>query len=145
MTPALAATLADAGRMLANATAPWWVITGAAATVYGVPEPVADVDILCGIDDACRLLGAAAGPGAPHRRYRSAMFGTLAGSPLPIELMAGFDLFEGAVWRPVAFATREAVAIDGVTLWLPSRGELADLLDRIGRPKDRRRAAALRS
>lgn len=120
-------------------------MTGAAAALRGVPGPVADVDVLCGVGDARRLFGAAAATGAPHPRYRSAVFGTLDGLPLPVEVMAGFEVHGGDGWRPVTLATSEAVVVAGATLYLPGRDELATLFDRIGRDKDRRRAALLRS
>lgn len=144
MPPALRATLVGVARRMARAREPWWVITGAAAALHGVEGEVGDVDLLVGLDDAPRLLGHAR-PGVASERYRSAIFGTLDDLPLPVEVMAGFELFVDGAWRRVSFASREPVTVDTRTLFVPARAELAAWLTAIGRPKDLRRAAILAS
>ena len=141
--PALRTTLAGVAARLAEARDPWWIITGAAAALYGVVTEVADVDVLTSRADATRLLRADAAPRVPSDRYRSAVFGRIAGLPLPVEIMAGFELFAGGAWRPVRFATREAIVVNGATLFVPGRAELIALLETIGRPKDLNRAVML--
>ncbi len=145
MPPALRATLVGVAARLEAAQEPWWIVTGAAAALHGVATPVGDVDVLVGTADAIRLLGADASPGVPGEWCRSARFGRIDGLPLPVEIMAGFDLLTGGRWEPVRFATREAVTLDGETLFVPARDELAVLLRTIGRPKDMARAVMLAS
>ena len=145
MPPALRETLVAVARRLDRAHDPWWIVTGAAVALHGLATPVGDVDVLVGAIDAARLLGPGAAPGSPNDRYRSALFGRIEGLPLPVEVMAGLDLFVGDCWRPVRFTTREAVMLDGAMLFVPARDELAALLRSIGRPKDLARAVMLAS
>jgi len=126
------------------AVAPWWIVTGAAAAIHGVEGAVADVDVLLGEDDAGRILptlGVAPAAGDPHPRYRSRLFARWDACPLPVEFMAGFHL-DGVEVRP---STRARVTIDGRTLFVPARGELAAMLRTLARLKDLARAALLTS
>lgn len=76
-------------------------------------------------------------------RYRSALFGRIDGLPLPVEVMAGPELFSGNRWRPVRFTTREPVGVGETAVYIPARAELAALLAAIGRPKDVERLVML--
>ena len=143
----LRVTLRAVGTALAHARDPWWVIGSAAVALYGAdPGQVADVDVLLSTTDAVRLLPLIAvvvGPGSPHPDFRSSMFGTWDGAPLPVEFMAGFRHRSGSGWAEVEPATRSPVDIDGVTVFIPNRSELRRLLEAFGRPKDLDRARIL--
>jgi len=146
---ALRVTLAQVGAAMADAVAPWWIVTGAAVALHGVATPARDVDVLIGIDDAERLfgrLGLPLVPGTPHARYRSALFGCWTEPPLLVEWMAGFMLRGPDGWAAVVPRTRTRTRIDvsGVTLSVPDREELASMLEAFGRPKDLMRAKLLR-
>lgn len=125
----------------------WWIIGSAAVALHGRdPGGIADVDVMLDVDDAEAILE----PRAilpelkpPHPQFHSRWFARWDGTPVPTEFMAGFQLFEGNAWHPVRFATREAVALDGATLFVPSKDELRALFLRFGRGKDLQRAAAL--
>lgn len=130
----------------------WWIIGSVAATLVGADAgAIRDVDVVTSDADARRLLDAPSaagvlGPpspaGGPNDLFRSRIFARFeSGPPLPLEIMAGFEIREGGVWRPVRLATRRAVA--GV--FVPEIHEQIALLERMGRPKDAARIAALRA
>lgn len=121
---------------------PWWFIGSAAVALHGVETSVADVDVLCGEEDARMLLAALGGKVSTsdgNALFRSAVFGRYQGTPLPIEVMAGFSV-RGELVR---LATREWIACEEVRVPVPSRDELIALLRRFGRSKDLARAALL--
>lgn len=143
----LARTLMSAADLMNGARDPWWVIASAAVALHGVEDDaVGDIDLLLGPADAARVLTAArVAPqaGSDSAQFRSAMFGRIAGAPLPIEIMADFAVMRNGVWTAVRPVTRQAIAVGDRTLFVPSRGELRDMLTAFGRPKDLRRAALL--
>lgn len=145
--PLLRAALADAATMMAPARHDWWIIASAALVLHGVdPGPVRDVDVLFDPRDAERVLaplGLEPRRGSDDGRFRSDLFATWTGAALPIELFAGFALFENGGWTPVVPQTRQLADCDGHRLWVPSPAELHALLLRFGRDKDLARASLL--
>ena len=142
----LARTLASTGRLLADARDPWWVLGSAAVVLHGASTSVADVDVLLSRDDARRLLpriGASPAPGKEDDLFRSEAFATWRDLPLPVEFMAGFHYRRHDHWIAVEPRTRRSIAVGDVTLFVPERAELRDLLTAFGRPKDRTRADLL--
>jgi hypothetical protein len=103
--------------------------------------------VLLAEEDARELLprlDMAVAAGAGTALFRSAVFGRWPAPSLTVEFMAGFDYRDvGGVWRRVAPATREAIIVDGATLFVPAAAELAALLRGFGRPKDVARAMLL--
>lgn len=134
--------------MAASARDPWWIIGSAAVALHNAPEStIADVDLLMSVADAgaaLRSLGIDPVRGKPDARFRSVVFGTWDGAPLPVEIMAGLDVAGAAGWRPVQPESRVAVQVDDITLYVPSRRELGAILKSFGRPKDIERARLLR-
>ncbi|MFM5949091.1 MAG: hypothetical protein ACKOPM_07665 [Novosphingobium sp.] len=107
---------------------------------------VGDVDVLLDERDVPAVLGAlgltsAAGQGTDLFRSRS--FATWQGAPLAVELFAGFELCEAGQWNPVLPKSRFEIAWRGARAFVPEADELAGLLLRFGRDKDRQRAALL--
>ncbi len=96
--------------------------------------------------DAARLLGRvgsvseADGGTGP---FRSEVFGRWTGGPLPVDVMGGLRVFADGRWTEVRPVTREAVDLEGATVFLPSAAELAAIMRRFGRPKDLARARLL--
>ena len=140
-------TLREVGTALGPARDPWWVIGSAAVALHGAdPGQVADVDVLLATADAIRILpliGVEVQPGSPHPDFRSSMFGKWNTPPLPVEFMAAFRHRSGGEWVRVEPATRSPIDIDGVTVFMPDRSELQQLLEAFGRPKDLERAHSL--
>ena len=127
----------------------WWLIGSAALALNGVElASVGDVDLLT-TPAAARRLAQRWGcqlnaPGASGL-FRSNVYFQRTASPLPVDVMAGFQVNSGGAWRPVWPKTRVAIHALGGTYYTPSRAELLDLLLLFDRPKDRERAALLRA
>lgn len=147
ISPSLTESLVAIAAIMSPADDPWWIIASAAVALHGAdPGRVSDIDVLLSIADATRLLpaiGIALAGGTPHPTFRSGIFGTWTGTALPVEFMAGFHRWSGAIWLPVQPTTRQSVAVDGVTVFVPARAELLDMLIAFGRPKDLERARRL--
>lgn len=143
----LATSLARVGRLMAGAIDPWWVIGSAAVALHGRdPGGIADIDVMLSVNDAEDLLeprGILPLKLDPDPQFSSRWFARWDGTPLPTEFMAGFRLYEGGRWADVSFVTREAVSVEGETLYVPSRDELRELFECFGRGKDLQRAATL--
>ena len=133
--------------LTADAFEPWWIIGSAAVALHGAPvTAVRDVDVMMGVADARRVLDRLDVPSEPdtrHRQFRSTVFGTWCGPPLPVEIFAGFSLADSGGWQPVLLKTRQAIPVSGLRLYVPSVRELHDLLRAFGRPKDLERARLL--
>lgn len=143
---ALAATLDVIARASRAARDPWWLIGSAAMALHGAEVEVGDVDVLTSIGDveAFRLaLDGAQIPSRPSDRFRSRLFIEAVGAPLKIEIMAGFEVLQAGVWRPVAPTTRQAITWKRHDVFVPDLAELADLCRLFGRPKDLERATTL--
>jgi hypothetical protein len=125
----------------------WWIISGAAVALHGTTDiDPGDVDLLVSLRDAEHLasrLGIALAPGEAHQIFRSALFGRWPEPPLPVEIMAGFQVRSGGGWSEVWPSTREAVTVEGAAVFVPSREELGRMLLGFGRPKDRARSKLL--
>lgn len=134
--------VADAMAMARN---PWWIIAGAAAALHRVETAVADVDLLVSQQDGAALLarlGLANDP-KPSDRFRSDMFARWIEPPLPVDIMAGFHVLDGATWQRIEPSTRIAMPLGSVTLYAPAITELIEHCRLFGRPKDRARATIL--
>ena len=145
MNPALQDTLVEVAMAMAPARDSWWIIASAAVVLHGADISVADVDLLVSRRDGEALL-AGLGPidaPSPSDRFRSDLFGRWTAPPLPVDIMAGFQVLGAGIWRPVVPATRIAIPFGSVTLHVPSISELIEHCHLFGRPKDIARAAIL--
>jgi hypothetical protein len=140
-------TLLIVAETMRDARDPWWVIASAAMALHGVtPIEVADVDVLASVRDAARVLATLRLPTPPASgtdRFRSTIFARLDIAPVPIELMAGFHVRDGATWRPILPETRILITLGDTALPVPSVAELIAHCALFGRPKDKARAALL--
>jgi hypothetical protein len=148
LSPDFEATLARLADVLEGGTSePWWIIGSAAVALHGaLATGVRDIDLMMGLADARRLLarlGLQPEPDSRHPQFRSELFVVWREPPLPVEIFAGFSLAYSEGWRPVVLQTREAVSVQGRTLYVPSKNELRELLLSFGRPKDLERARLL--
>lgn len=91
-------TIVAVGSIMAEARDPWWIISGAAAAIYGAhPISVSDVDVILSAEDAMRLFSRfeiRQAPPSDHPRFRSELFGRWTETPLAVEFMANFTLRE---------------------------------------------------
>ena len=149
LAPDLCETLCAIGKVLSDASDPWWVIASAAAALHGArPITVRDVDVLLSENDARRVLpslGLAVEPGPDHPRFRSAVFAAWSAHSLPVEFMAGFCRKDGNAWVRVQPVTRVPIAVVNGVIHVPQRQELEAMFVSFGRPKDHERAALLRA
>lgn len=131
---------------LAELREPWRLFGSAAMELVGAPGVVAaDVDLLVSEADAERLiarLGAERIPGGTAL-LRSAVFGKATSTPLPVEIMAGFEVFSDGAWRPVRIDSARPIDWRGASLVTPSVEEQIALCRLFGREKDAVRARAL--
>lgn len=141
-------TLRTVGSLLQDAQAPWWIISGAAAALYGAnPIKVSDVDVMVSVEDARRLfprIGLEHAVPAPHPRFRSELFGRWQACALTVEFMANFELRDmDGVWRAMIPQTRRMIMLDNIMIFVPELAELKGMFARFGRPKDHERIALL--
>ncbi|MGX1787549.1 hypothetical protein ACWIGM_12445 [Bosea sp. NPDC055332] len=143
----LVETFVSVAAIMATARDPWWIIASAAAALHGAsPITVADVDILLSVEDINRILpvlGIEPYQGPPNPLFRSQVLAKWPAPPVPVDLMAGFEHRVGNAWHPVLPATRQALTIDGATVYVPERDELRNIIEGFGRPKDLERARLL--
>lgn len=124
------------------------IIGSAVMRMCGADVDIADVDLLCGEEDAARLLdslGLPRAPGQPDTRFRSRLFGRWTDAPLTVEIMTGFHVRESGKWHPVRPLSRQARMYGGVRTFTPEVSELLHLCRRFDRPKDRANARKLLS
>lgn len=143
----LRSTLLAVADVMAPARHDWWIVASAALALHGVEVgDVRDVDVLIDPRDAAAVLdplGLKPAVGRSDGRFRSDLFVTWTSAALPIELFAGFDVFDGATWRGVIPSSREPISVGDSIIWVPSRADLHAMLLRFGRDKDIARAALL--
>lgn len=126
---------------------PWWVLGSAAAALKGYAVgSVGDVDVLVSLRDADRLSRiwqidncADGGTGL----YRSAIFLTPHLGPVPVEVMAGYEIRQGDDWLKVWPETREIVSCAGMDMFVPADADLIQIFQWLGRQKDHDRLAAM--
>lgn len=147
LSPSLRATLLEVAAIMMPARHDWWIIASAALALHGAAiDDVRDVDVLIDprdVDDVLTPLELAPVRGSGDGRFRSATFVTWTGAALPVELFAGFELFDGTRWNRVLPSSRQPVTVGNGTLWVPSREELHAMLLSFGREKDLARAALI--
>ena len=143
----LQSTLVEVATIMMPARYDWWIIASAALALHGAGiDDVRDVDVLIDprdVDAVMTPLGLAPVRGSGDGRFRSDTFVTWTGATLPVELFAGFELFDGARWNRVLPSSRQPITVGNGTLWVPSRAELHAILLSFGREKDLRRAALI--
>jgi hypothetical protein len=129
---------------------PWSVIGSAAVRLAGASVTVADVDVLTSVRDAqalgerwrTRLQSTIAAAGAERFRSRFARF---AFPGLAVEIMGGLEVSNGSGWLPVTLGEIVTVDVAGLRVPIPAVREQIRVLESFGRPKDRQRAALLKS
>ena len=142
----LARTLDRLAEAAATLQEPWWVFGGAAMALLGLDIETPDVDVLVADTDALPLIEALGGrlnPTGGPGQFRSRIFGSAGGAPLPIEVMAGLEVLGGGCWRAVLPRTRVTIPWGRAHLFVPSLEEQAAICRLFGRSKDMSRAAGL--
>ena len=145
--PDLRQTLVMLADALRGARDPWWIISSAAVALHGVaPIVVGDVDVLTSVGDTQRLmeeLGIVPIEDGASSVFRSTLFARWETPPLVVEIMAGFHVATNGGWTEVSPRTRVPILVDGCTVYVPDRVELAGMLRLFGRRKDLERVRLL--
>ncbi len=119
---------------------PWWILGSAAVALKGYdPGEVRDIDVLVSLSDAARLMqhwGSLDEVDGGTANYRSQHFLKPALGPVPVEIMAGYEICEKGRWLSVWPMTRDAIKIGSTTLFVPGDEELISIFRRLGRDKD---------
>lgn len=143
LTRDLAATLDVVAAAAGGLSDDWWLIGSAAMALVGVSGLTPpDVDLLVSERDARGLIAAWNAEVAPLSSsdlFRSRIFAKARIAPLPVEIMAGFEVQADDGWRLVLPRTR--TAIGGV--FVPTIAEQVEICRLFGRPKDLARIGAL--
>ena len=140
------AALALVAETLADAEDDWWLVGGAAVALQGLDIAIADIDVLMSrrdIDRVIARLGIAPVQGVASDRIRSEVWARWTTPPAAVDLMTGLKVRSDGRWMRVAPASRQAVNVEGRTLYVPARSELIEILRLFGRPKDLERAEGL--
>ena len=143
----LTATLDILASAAADLRDPWWIFGGAAMALAGLDDlHVPDVDVMASPRDARALIEALHGrlmedPG--EGLFRSHVFGHILTTPVPIDVMAEMDVRDGADWTRVVFQSRQPIAVEDATVFIPSVSEQIATCRLFGRPKDLERALRL--
>ena len=149
ISPDLAATLGRIAVDCAGLADDWWVFGSAGMTLAGVAGlSPPDVDLIVSERDALILVAAwdaRVELTSASSLFRSTIFAKAEIVPIPIEIMAGFEAFDGAAWSPVWPSTRIAVDVPGGRVFIPDAAEQARICRRFGRPKDLARVGLLES
>jgi len=137
---AVQTTLQETADFLSNTRDPWWILGSAAMALIGVdPGDIQDIDVLVSERDARSLMANydlknLADGGT--ERYRSNLFLTPNIGPVRVEVMSGYQIRTDGAWQSVAPVSRRAINIGSAVIFVPDREDQADLLKRLGRPKD---------
>ena len=142
-------TLERLVRLLNAAQDPWWILGSAAVYLKGRdPGRIGDIDVLLSEADAERVMSDQGlhnlkDGGTP--RYRSAYVLKPNVGETPVELLAGYDIFQDNVWRPVWPVSRIAILYRGNEIFVPSDEELISIFERLDRAKDFDRIRAMQA
>ncbi|WP_019831226.1 hypothetical protein [Sphingomonas sp. PR090111-T3T-6A] len=145
--PPLTETLRRVASAMEGARDPWWIIASAAMALHGArPIEVADVDLLTSERDTETLLATlriSPLPGGGSDRFRSRIFARWEAPPVPVEIMAGFEVLTPEGWQFVRPLGRLPKQLGNMTLFVPPVDELLAHCRLFGRPKDEQRATIL--
>ncbi|SEJ02658.1 hypothetical protein SAMN05428950_101889 [Sphingomonas sp. OV641] len=147
MTPAMRETLVSVAAVMQPERDPWWIVGSAAVALLGVsPVRVAEIDALLSVRDAAKILpmiGVEPIRNFERGNFRSEIFATWRGNAMRVEFMAGVETRVDEKWESLVLQPRQAIAVDGALVFVPSLVELLGMLVGFGRPKDRERVRLL--
>lgn len=119
---------------------PWCIFGGTAMRLHGFRDtPIADIDVLASPRDAARLTTIHGIPdvadGGTVRFRSSALLHPDLGA-VPVEILAGFEIFAGDAWKAVDVAERVDATFGRATVPIAGLHEIAAIFRLSGRPKD---------
>lgn len=136
--------------LLAQAHNPWWVIGAAAAKLHGADlGPLKAVEVVVSPGDARRILDELGlentAKSAAMPLVRSRMLGVGSVGELKLDILSSLEARAGGAWQGVTPKSRVALKVEGAELFVPDCDEMLAIFATLGRPKDLRRAEALRT
>ena len=142
-------TLERLAEFLSVTQDPWWILGSMAVFLKGYdPGRIGDIDVLVSEGDAARLMshhGLANDKDGGTSRYRSNYVLQPILGDLPIDLLAGYEIFYGETWRPIEPKSHQQVTYDGITFYVLADEELIALFEMLGRAKDLDRIRAMQT
>lgn len=125
----------------------WWVLGSAAMALKGYdPGDVRGVDVLVSARDAVSLMtrfGLQNENDGGSSRYRSTYFLKPKLGPLPVEIMADYEIYHLKRWRSVWPDSRHPIRVSEVEVYVPSDEDLLDTFRWLDRAKDQQRIQTL--
>ena len=126
-----------------------WCLFGGAATALYLDDwrGLHDIDVLLpaaelvGMFDRAPIVDKSDGG---TERFRSAIYAGWA-LPVPIDLLAGFEVNHAGAWRPVWPVTRRLLPVPGGMAQVPDLAEHIEITRLLGRPRDLARIAELQA
>ncbi len=127
----------------------WWVLGSAAMALKGYdPGRIGDVDVLVSERDAVSLMtrfGLQNENDGGTPRYRSTYFFKPKLGPVPVEIMASYEVKHQGRWRSIWPQGRDLIVVAGAEVFVPSDKDLLDTFRWLDRPKDQQRIRTMQS
>lgn len=140
-------SIAQCADAMNSVTSDWMIFGGAAMAMHGLSEPeVSDIDIVTTTEAAADLAQALKLENQADRgsaRFRSTIFLKPDFGAVPVEIMAGFEVFRHPNWVPILPVDHIEMSVHGTSVNLASRQKLKEIFELCGRDKDLLRAARL--
>jgi len=135
------------GDLMADCRDPWCVFGGAAMRLHGYRDmPIADIDVLVSPADGERLIASKALENVADggtERFRSRILLHPDLSALPVEILAGFEIFANGSWQEVRVNERIKVQLRTSTVFVAGIDDIARIFRLSERPKDLARLTLL--
>lgn len=133
-------TLIRLGDLMSDCEDPWCVFGGTAMLLHGYRNgPIADIDVLISIADGKRLIASKALENVADggtARFRSAILLKPDLGEIPVEILAGFDIFADGQWQDIQVTERVEARLGSATTFIAGVGDIARIFQLSGRPKD---------
>ncbi|MBW6420926.1 hypothetical protein KX729_05680 [Rhizobium sp. XQZ8] len=133
--------------LMADCRDPWCVFGGAAMRLHGYRDmPIADIDVLVSPADGERLIASKAlenvADGGTGRFCSRILLHPDLGA-LPVEILAGFEIFTDGSWQEVRVGDRIEMKFGAATVFIADIDDIARIFRLSGRPKDLARLTLL--
>lgn len=119
---------------------PWCIFGGTAMFLHGYKSaPIADVDVLVSMADGERLIASKCLENVADggtSRFRSSILLHPHLGDVPVEILAGFEIFADDAWREIQVTERLEARLGMATIFIAGIDDIARIFRLSGRPKD---------
>ena len=119
---------------------PWCIFGGTAMFLHGYKSaPIADVDVLVSMADGQRLIASNGLENVADGgtcRFRSSILLHPHLGDVPVEILAGFEIFADGAWQEIQLAKRVEARLGTATIFIAGIDDIARIFQLSGRPKD---------